>query len=177
MRPHLDCLNLDFDCEIDIEEYPTACSPFKTGKSTTKEEKSPMNETRTYLRNRLNEVFSDGRAILAKNFNLIEDDTPQSAEAFVKRIQDGKFQLPTQDKDTGLTAYGTGPYGIIFRDPANVADPTGFEAALKLLKTQRTEALDTVNVLGEVDALAALKSFQTYVQSLKPTVVVAPPVA
>lgn len=160
--------------ELIEEEYPNTCSPFKTGKSKNKEE-SPMNETRTYLRNRLNEVFSDGRAILAKNFNLIEDDTPQFAEAFVERIQSGKFQLPTQDKDTGLTAYGTGPYGIIFRDPANVADPTGFEAALKLLKAQRTEAHDTVNVLGEVEALAALKSFQSYVQSLKPTVVVAPP--
>jgi hypothetical protein len=59
-----------------------------------------------------------------------------------------------------------GPYGIIFRDPANVADPTGFEAALKELKKEKMKALDVINILDEVTSKQALDNFMTYVESL-----------
>lgn len=130
-----------------------------------------MNDFRNYLTRRTENVYHEGKSALAKTFYLLEDDAPQSAKTFVERIQAGKFQLPTLNEDNGLTAYGTGPYGIIFRDPTHVANTDGFTAAVKLLQVERQKTLDTVNVLDEAASLTAFQAFQTYVASLTPTVV------
>lgn len=121
---------------------------------------------RSYLTNRIDDIWYKGKTALAKKFNLLEDDTPLTAKAFVERIQSGKYQLPEKDEETGLTSYGMGPYGIIWRDPANVADPVGFEAAVKLLRDAKTEALDVVKVLDETKSLDALTTLKDYVKSL-----------
>ena len=147
------------EIEFDFELYP------EFAKSKKKEE-TPMNDFRPYLQRRVDRVYEDGRIVLARKYFLLEDDMPMTAKAFIERIQAGKYQLPTTDEDTGITTYGIGPFGIIYRDPANVADKVGFDAAVKLLQDARTEALDTVNTLYEHDALDALKNFQTYVKGL-----------
>jgi len=152
------CEVQEFD--FDFEQYPEFV------KSKTKKEATPMNDYRIYLQRRVERVYEDGRIALARKFYLLEDDAPQTAKAYVERIQEGKYQLPKLDEDTGVTTYGTGPYGIIFRDPANVADKKGFDEAEKQLKAARTDALDIVNTLGETDALNALKDFQAYVKVL-----------
>lgn len=133
-----------------------------------------MNDFRNYLTRRTENVYHEGKTSLAKTFYLLEDDAPQSAKAFAERIQADKFQLPTLNEDNGLTAYGTGPYGIIFRDPAHVADTDGFTAAVKLLQVERQKTLDTINVLDEATSLTAFQAFQAYVTSLTPAVVPAP---
>jgi len=155
---NVECSVCECDIEIDIEDY------IPNTKSNRKEE-TPMNEFRPYLRDRLCNVFNDGRRALAGKFYLLEDNAPQTAKQFVERIQEGKFQLPTTD-DNGITAYGTGPYGLIYRDPAQVADKDGYEAALKLLRDAKQEAIDVVNTLDETQSLQALKDFQAYVKSL-----------
>lgn len=158
-------MNYDFEFECECEEDLPLCYPTK---STRKGEQTPMNDFRNYLTRRMDNVYHEGKTSLAKTFYLLEDDAPQSAKAFAERIQAGKFQLPTLNPDTGLTAYGSGPYGIIFRDPAHVADTDGFTAAIKLLQVERQKTLDTINVLDEAAALTAFQAFQTYVTSLTP---------
>ncbi|HEY2810528.1 MAG TPA: hypothetical protein VGJ00_03965 [Rhabdochlamydiaceae bacterium] len=153
---------MSYDCyecviEVDTEDYIDR---------PQRKEKTTMNDFRSYLNRRVDRVFEDGRITLAKKFFLLEDNPPQTAEALVEVIKSGKYQLPTKDEKTGLTSYGMGPYGIIFRDPANVADPTGFEAALKELKKEKMKALDVINILDEVTSKQALDNFMTYVESL-----------
>lgn len=161
----------EYSCEIEIDDFDDDC-PRKS--TTRKGEQTPMNDFRSYLTRRVENIYRDGKTQLSKNFFLTEEDCPNTGADLVKRIQDGDFQLPYPDTKTGLTAYGNGPYGIIWRNPKNIADPTGFLAAVKLLNVQRQKALDVINVLPEADSLAALQTFETYVESLTPAVTPAP---
>jgi hypothetical protein len=128
-------------------------------------EKTPMFDTKRYLRDRIEDTWFDGKKALARKFNITENDPPQSAKELVDRIKSDEFTLPTTDED-GITAYGTGPYGLIWREPTKVADRKGYEEAAKALLETKKDTIDVIFALPEEDGLKALQDFKATVKAL-----------
>jgi hypothetical protein len=131
------------------------------------EEKTPMFDTKRYLRDRIEDTWFDGKKALARKFNILENDPPTTAKEVVDRIKSDEFTLPTMDED-GITAYGTGPYGLIWRDPTKVADRKGYEEAAKALLETKKDTVDIVYASLEADGLKALQDFKATVKALDP---------
>ena len=129
------------------------------------EETTPMFDTKRYLRDRIEDTWLIGKKELARKFNLIENDHPNTAKELVDRIKSDQFTLPTMDED-GITAYGTGPFGLIWRSPDKVADRKGYEEAAKVLLETKRDTVDVILALPEQDGLKALQDFKATVKAL-----------
>jgi hypothetical protein len=129
------------------------------------EEKTPMFDTKRYLRDRIEDTWFDGKKALARKFNITENDPPTSAKELVDRIKSDEFTLPSADED-GMMAFGTGPYGLIWRDPTKVADRKGYEEAVKALQETKRDTVDVIFTLSEQDGLKALQDFKAIVKAL-----------
>jgi hypothetical protein len=129
------------------------------------EEKTPMFDTKRYLRDRIEDTWCDGKKTLARKFNILENDPPSTAKELVERIKSDEFTFPTEDED-GIIAYGNGPYGLIWRDPTKVADRKGYEEAVKALLETKKDTVDVIFALPEQDGLKALQDFKATVKAL-----------
>lgn len=119
-------------------------------------------QKRTYLTTRIYSVQSDKGFELRKTFGLLDDDAPDTAKEFIKRIQDGKFVLKkeTEDKKT----WRPSEY-ITWRDPAVKEDQAGFDAAWETFSDEVTKVTDTVKIADPADGLKALQALEAW----KPT--------
>jgi len=101
---------------------------------------------------------------LEKQFGLVNDQYPKTAQSFVDRILTGKYIL----KDNKDEPVFDPSNRIIWRDPSIKEDRPGFDAAVKVLDTAYKSAKDTV-VLGTLDeGKATLSAFQQW--TYKPTI-------
>lgn len=142
--------------------------PVPKGQCIQKEEETtPMFDTKRYLRDRIEDIWFDGKKALARKFNIFENDPPNTAKELVERIKSDQYTLPTTDED-GITAYGTGPYGMIWRDPTQVADRKGYEEAAKALLETKRDTIDIVFASDEATGLKALQEFKATVKALNP---------
>jgi hypothetical protein len=162
-----------FDIDEMIEEVRVYNPPCKLAKTCgnykppvhQEEEKTLMFDTKRHLRDRVEYTWFDGKKALARKFNISESDPPLSAKELVDRIKSDEFTLPTTDED-GIMAFGTGPYGLIWRDPTKVADRKGFEKAVEALNETKRDTIDVIIALPEQDGLKALQDFKATVKAL-----------
>ena len=122
-----------------------------------------------YLLSRFSSVKSDIRGTLNKQFGLVNDDAPYTAQDLVDRITSGKYILPTE-KEAELYRqcyYGSSnPINIIkWRDPSIVEDKAGFKLAEEQLEVASQDVQDAIMIKTNDEALAAIKEFESW----KPT--------
>ncbi len=127
-----------------------------------------------YLLQRAQNVQYKQRIALYKQFGLEDDDTPKDAKETVDRIIAGKYTLPT-DRELELIKerqfFSWSPLiGIRWRDPAVKEDRDGFKAAEKELDATFDTVHDAVMVKSNDDALAAIKTFETWKTTVTPAV-------
>ncbi len=132
---------------------------------TKEEEKTTMFDTKRYLRDRIEDTWFDAKKALARKYNILENDPPASAKELVDRIKSDEFTLPTTDED-GITAYGTGPYGLIWRDPTKVADRKGYTDASNAILGTKRDTIDIIFASPDADGLKALQDFKATVKAL-----------
>lgn len=113
-----------------------------------------------YLLGRFNEVKSNVRDDLRKQFGLDNDSTPYTAKDLVERIQAGKFILPTTKEENLSNQIYYGPQSVVhtitWRDPAIVEDQAGYDLANEDLKAAALPVHDAIMLKDNDTALAAI---------------------
>lgn len=122
---------------------------------------APTTETqdqRKYLEKRLNEVYRSKRDPLEAKFGLVDDDAPQGAAEFQKRIADGAYTMRTGDK----YQYWHWTDLIQWRHPDRKQDNEGFAAARTDLKAKKQAALDIIKIEDPTAGLKAIKDLESW---------------
>lgn len=128
----------------------------KAGQAPCKKEEKGNKMDTYYINDRLYETFYKKEHDARATFHLDNDPAPQTAAELVKRIQDGKFVLPSEKDDYS-------PRCIVWRDPAVTADKEGFKAYQKALNEAHQKAKDIVNIVSDEQArLKALQDFEAW---------------
>jgi len=127
-----------------------------------------------YLLGRFTFVKDKHRQELMKQFGLYGDEPPQTAQELVDRITSGKFVLPTVDEENTTRKTYCWPYSpayaIKWRDPAIKEDKPGFDATEEQLKTAALDVHDVVMIKTNDEALAAIKTFESWTPTASTTV-------
>jgi len=110
-----------------------------------------------YLSQRVSGIWYIKHAELMRQFGLVDDEAPSSAQEIVDRITSGKYVLKADTKDK--KNYDPIRY-IRWRDPAVKEDQDGLDAAMKLLDKARQDTIDTVAIDTPINALAAVKALE-----------------
>ncbi len=112
-----------------------------------------------YLSDRLDGIYYtiDGR--LKKQFGMVNDPAPETAEDFIKRVQDGKFVLNDETKKKNV--YDPSRY-IVWRDPSVKEDTEGFKAAKKQYDEAARKVRDTIAIGTPAEALEAIYKLEAW---------------
>jgi len=177
---HPDLIN--FIQGMKAEYYPLAvCEPAPAGPylkqewpCKSKKDKNPMStayatammvsqdttdkDQRRYLLSELYDAFSAAKLALKRKFGLADDETPQTIQDAIKRIQDGLFVLPEKYKNRD--SYASLSY-IRWRDPKIVEDQAGYEAAKLPLKAAYTKTEREIKIFSPEKGLQAIIDFET----------------
>lgn len=102
-------------------------------------------ETRDWFLSELDNAADVHRAKISRHFNMANDNYPETANEFVKRIQDGKFAIKDGDSSEFFSVYNLARF-IEFRDPSLIPDPVGYGKALEDLDTARRKVVR--NIMG-----------------------------
>lgn len=112
-----------------------------------------------YLTQRADNLWYTQHDKLRKQFGLIDDDAPQTAQEIVDRITSGKYVLKVDTKDK--KNYDPVRY-ISWRDPTVKADQAGFDAAMKLFEKAKQDTMDIIAIDTPMNALAAVKALEAW---------------
>lgn len=120
---------------------------------------SGHDQARNYLRERARSIREETSAILQRQFGLLDDTAPKTANELVARIKDGKYVIKADrgDKET----YGDGMQYIRWRDPAKTEDKAGYKTAFDALHKQYMAAKDAIIVMDPKEGLTALQAFES----------------
>lgn len=130
-------------------------------------------ETRDWFLSELDNATDVHRAKISRHFNMANDNYPETANEFVKRIQDGKFVIKDGDSPEFFSVYNL-PRFIEFRDPSLIPDPVGYGKALEDLNTARRKVVR--NIMGSSwtgDYAHSIEKFEK-LNFLPPTLVPVP---
>lgn len=116
---------------------------------------STADNQRRYLLDRLDSIRWNKRHAMEKAFGLEDDDYPQTAEDFLKRIKDGRFKLSEENRYCR-----TFHDRVRWRDPETKEDTEGFEAAKKVMDESVTAAKDQILIMDPKDGLLAMQTFE-----------------
>lgn len=122
----------------------------------------PTEKARNRLLERAGEASYSKRMEMRKTFNLDDDAAPTTLKDFFARIKDGKFIIPTDEKELSRERWNTDAVvdEIEWRDPARLEDQDGFDAAMKLLNTAYNDVSDEIIVKTPEAGLESLRAFQ-----------------
>jgi hypothetical protein len=126
------------------------------------------NRRLTYAQNRIQEIFYEKNVELRKQFHVDNDDAPRTGKELVKRIEDKRFVLKTDEELQGHVFWSIVDY-FIWRDPDAKIDLEGYDIASEDLKAAKSSASDAVTLSVNEDALKAIETFSnwTYKKSKK----------
>lgn len=117
-------------------------------------------DQRRYLEKRLYDISYEIKTGLKKQFGLIDDAAPLTAEDFIARIKDGKYTVDAEDlKRETWSATSAAGY-IRWRDPSVVEDKDGYKAAKAAMEAEVTKVTDIIKIKTPADGLAALQAFE-----------------
>ena len=122
---------------------------------------SDESKQRSYLEQRLYDVYCTKRDPLQATFGLQDDAAPATPEELNQRIKDGKFIIRGLDGKKDMRFYYWTDM-FQWRDPSRKADVEGYEAAKADLKSKRQDALDTIKIDTPAAGLAALKALEAW---------------
>lgn len=126
------------------------------------------NTERDYLARRVETVYYELEAGLAKQFHLHGNTNPPTYKQMIDWVKNDKFTL-----DVKITAkidaieadepyYGSFLDGIVWNGAGFSADREGYNVARKVLVTARTTARDIVMTQDATAGLAALNAFEAW---------------
>lgn len=152
------------DCTAPCKpDYPKGFGPNKKEKAMyVSDDKHIESSKINYLSDRIENAYYKANDKARKAFGLEDDTPPQTAEDFIKRIQDGKFMLNDETKKKNV--YEPSRY-IRWRDPSVKEDKEGFEADMKEFGALQQDARDAVAVLSPAEALAEVKKLDAWIPS------------
>lgn len=161
--------------QITLGTCAIACAPNYPQKADCRKKEEKENTMRistevnldaqriSYLNSRVYEHYHTKMEELIKHFAIRDDERPTKAEDLVKRIQEGKFILPT-DKEVKLHSHYYGDDSILrvitWRDPAKQADQAGFDKAREALDEAHASTKDVIMVKSADEGLKAVEDFK-----------------
>lgn len=123
---------------------------------------NPEERMRNHLLERAGTASYEKREEMRQAFGLIDDDEPVTLKDFFTRIKDGKYVIPTDEKELNREFWDTGRLleEITWRDPARKEDEAGFNAANDLLTKALNDVSDEIIVKAPDQGLESLRAFQ-----------------
>jgi hypothetical protein len=137
--------------EEDMNSYANVTAAMNISDTTEKDQ-------RRHLQNRLYDIASSKKYALKKQFGLTNDDTPNTFEELLARIQGGKYVI--DEKNAKRRDYNGGLGYVTWRDPAVKEDQAGYDAAKKELDAAQQKVSDDIAILPPADGLASLRAFE-----------------
>jgi hypothetical protein len=142
------------------DQYKVPCQEVKGNKPMYVDNDKHIESSKiNYLNDRRENLFYSKRADLQKQFGLVDDEAPITANDLVKRIQDGKFVIPT---DKGDAQNYEATRFIKWRDPAAKKDQAGYDAAIKQYAVANQDTKDVIAIGTPAEGLAAVKALDAW---------------
>lgn len=121
--------------------------------------KSDESQKRDYLENRVRYTQRSLQYDARKTYGLVDDESPNTLNDLVKRIQDGKYVIPEEYAKEIL--YNPISY-IKWRDPDLKEDKDGYSAFIDRLNKEVTKTMDVVKIADPADGLKAIQALEQF---------------